>query len=182
MNLRVKEILCSFRLVLEGKTFKDITESSRSEFLGKFIASSFFISDAENNTSRLLIKGITADLPLLRTRLAIRLKSQEFLGSGRLFISICMYGSLKNPFATITSLSELYFRFTRVILLVQTKKVSLSYGSSASSSQSWRSLSLTWYLPWGIYTSIRNYNLNSLTNFTSSSRNTILKISFCGTS
>ena len=33
-----------------------------------------------------------------------------------------MFGSFKNPFATITSLSELYFRF-RFILLVQTKKV-----------------------------------------------------------
>ena len=27
-----------------------------------------------------------------------------------------------NPFATITSLPELYFRFRRIILLVQTKK------------------------------------------------------------
>ena len=32
--LRVKEILCSFRLLLEGKTYKAIPESSRLEFLG----------------------------------------------------------------------------------------------------------------------------------------------------
>ena len=38
-----------------------------------------------------------------------------------------------NPFATITSLTELYFRFTRFILLVQTQKViSMKYGSSIS--------------------------------------------------
>ena len=35
----------------------------------------------------------------------------KFLGSNGLFcfISICKLGSFKNPFATITSLSELYF-------------------------------------------------------------------------
>ena len=32
----VREILCSFRLVLEGKTGKEIPESSRLEFLEKF--------------------------------------------------------------------------------------------------------------------------------------------------
>ena len=32
------EILCSVRLVLEGKTGKEIPESSRFEFLEKFLA------------------------------------------------------------------------------------------------------------------------------------------------
>ena len=36
--LRATEILCSFRLVLEGKTGKEIPESSRLEFLEKFSA------------------------------------------------------------------------------------------------------------------------------------------------
>ena len=36
--LVVNKILCSFRLVLEGKTGKDIPESSRLEFLEKFLA------------------------------------------------------------------------------------------------------------------------------------------------
>ena len=50
------------------------------------------------------------------------------------FISICMFGSFKNPFATIYGLSELYFRFRRFILLVQTKKViSMNYDSSTRS-------------------------------------------------
>ena len=49
--LRVKEILCSFRLVLEGKTGKEITESSRLEFLEKVSANNFPLSGAEGNTS-----------------------------------------------------------------------------------------------------------------------------------
>ena len=60
----------------------------------------------------------------------------KFLGSDRLFCfsSICKFGSYKNAFATITSLSELYFRFRGFTLLVQTKKViSMNYGSSKSS-------------------------------------------------
>ena len=49
------------------------------------------------------------------------------------FISISNFGSFKNPFAKITSLSELYFRFIRFTLMVQTQKViSMNYGSSTS--------------------------------------------------
>ena len=73
----VTEILCCFRLVLEGKTDKDIPGSSRLEFLEKFSANSFALSDAEDNTSRPLNRGGTADLPLLRTLLAICQKSRE---------------------------------------------------------------------------------------------------------
>ena len=49
--LGVTEISCSFKLVLEGKTCKEITESSRLEFIEKFSASNFALSDAEDNTS-----------------------------------------------------------------------------------------------------------------------------------
>ena len=49
--LGVMEILCSFRLVLEGKTGKEIPESSRFEFLEKVLANNFALSDAEGNTS-----------------------------------------------------------------------------------------------------------------------------------
>ena len=52
--LGVIEILCSFRLVLEGKTGKEISESSRLMFLEKFLGNNFALSDAENNTSELL--------------------------------------------------------------------------------------------------------------------------------
>ena len=75
--LGVTEILCSFKLVLEGKTGKEMPESSRSEFLVKFSANNFALSDAEDNTSGPLNRGGIADLPLLRTLLAICQKSQE---------------------------------------------------------------------------------------------------------
>ena len=64
--LGVTEILRSFRLVLEGKTGKEIPEKSRLEFLEKFSGNNFALSDAEDNTSRPLNRGI-ADLHLLRT-------------------------------------------------------------------------------------------------------------------
>ena len=75
--LGVTEILCSFKLVLEGKTGKEIPESSRLEFLEKFSAKHFALSDAEDNTPGPLNRGSMADLPLLRTLLAICQKSRE---------------------------------------------------------------------------------------------------------
>ena len=75
--LGVMEILCSFRLVLEGKAGKEIPESSRFEFLEKFLANNFALSDAEDNTAGPLNRGGIADLPLLRTLLAICQKYQE---------------------------------------------------------------------------------------------------------
>ena len=75
--LGVTEILCSFRLVMEVKTGKEIADSSKLEFLEKFSANNFALSDAEDNTSRPLNRGGITDLPLLRTLLAIRQKSRE---------------------------------------------------------------------------------------------------------
>ena len=75
--LVVTDILRSFRLVLEGGTGKEIPESSRLEFLEKFSANNLALSDAEDNTSRLLNRGGTADLPLLRTLFAICQKPSE---------------------------------------------------------------------------------------------------------
>ena len=73
--LGVAKILCSFRLVLEGKTGKEIPESSRLEFLEKFSANNFALSDAEDNNPGPLNRGGIADLLLLRTLLEIRQKS-----------------------------------------------------------------------------------------------------------
>ena len=75
--LGVTETLCSFRLVLEGKMDNKIPESSRLEFLEKFSANNFALSDAEDKTSRPLNRGGKADLPLSRTLLAICQKSRE---------------------------------------------------------------------------------------------------------
>ena len=75
------------------------------------------------------------------------------------FISILKIVNLKNPFATITRISKLSFRFRRFILLVQTKNVnSMNYGSSTSSQKNGGEWDLTWDLQWGIYTSIPTWN------------------------
>ena len=71
--MAVTEILCSFRLVLEGKTGKESPESSRLEFLEKFSENNCAFSGAEDNKSGPLNRGGVADLPLL----AIHQKSQE---------------------------------------------------------------------------------------------------------
>ena len=75
--LGVTEILCSFKLFLKEKTGKEVPKSSRLEFLEKFSVNNFALSDAEDNTSGPLNRGDIADLPLLRTLLAICQKSQE---------------------------------------------------------------------------------------------------------
>ena len=75
--LRVTETLCSFKLILEGKTGKEIPESSRLEFLEKCSGNNFALSDAEDNTSGPMNRGDIADLPFLRTLLAIHQKSWE---------------------------------------------------------------------------------------------------------
>ena len=74
-TFRVTEILCSFKLVLEAKIGKQILESSRLEFLEKFSADNYALSNAEDNTSGPLNRRDIADLPLLRTLLVIRQKS-----------------------------------------------------------------------------------------------------------
>ena len=99
----------------------------------------------------------------------------KFLGSNGLFcfISICKFGSFKNPFATITSLFELYFRIRRFILLVQTKKViSMNYGSSTISWKPWRWVRLD--LIFSMKNLYINCNLNPLTKFTSTEFKNIL--------
>ena len=47
--LGVTEILCRFKLLLEGKAGKGIPESARSELLEKFLANNFVLSDTKDN-------------------------------------------------------------------------------------------------------------------------------------
>ena len=54
---------------------KEITESSRLEFLKKFLANNLALSNAEDNTSGSFNRRGIVDLPLLRTLLAIHQKS-----------------------------------------------------------------------------------------------------------
>ena len=104
-----------------GKTGKEISESSRLEFL-----------DGEDNTSGLLNRRNTVDLPLLRMLLAIRQKFQEpsFWEVMDSFI-LLGYASLA---ALRTLLQQLLACLNLFILLVQMKKViSMDYGSCTSS-------------------------------------------------
>ena len=75
--LEITEILCSFKLVLEVQTGKEIPEPSRLEFLENFLANNFALSNAEDNNSGLLNRGVISDLPLLRTLSAIRQMFRE---------------------------------------------------------------------------------------------------------
>ena len=74
--LAVTEILCSFRLVLDGKTGKETPESSGLEFLEKFSENNCAFSGAEDNKSGPLNRGGVSDLPLLRTLSTKSHKSQ----------------------------------------------------------------------------------------------------------
>ena len=99
----------------------------------------------------------------------------KFLGSNGLFcfISIHKFGSFKNSFAMITSLSGLNFRSKRFILLIQRKVNSMNYGSSTNSWEPWRRVRFVVVLSMrDIYI---NYNLDLLRKFTSSSRSMKLK-------
>ena len=108
------------------ETGKEIIKSSRLEFLEKILTNNFALSDAEDNTSGSLNRGAIADLPLLRTLLAICQKSREksFWETVDSFV-LLPYASLE------ASKFRRIFRFRRFILLVQMKKViSMNYGSS----------------------------------------------------
>ena len=66
-----------FQISSSPSRSKDIPESSRLKFLEKFSGNNFALSGAEDNTSGSLNRGGIADLPLLRTLLAICQKSRE---------------------------------------------------------------------------------------------------------
>ena len=66
-----------FQISPKRENSKEIPKSSRLEFLEKFSANNFVLSDAEDNTSGPLNRGGIAALPSLRTLLAIHQKSQE---------------------------------------------------------------------------------------------------------
>ena len=123
---------------MERKTGKEIPESSIFEFLEKFSAINFALLDPEDKTDGPLNRGGYGRLTFVQNTIgnSPKVPRAKFQGSDGLFcfINIGRFGRFKNPFATITNLSELYLRFRRFILLVQTKKViSVNYGNSTSS-------------------------------------------------
>ena len=92
-----------FSLVLEELKGKKMPESSRLESLGTFSAYNFTLSNVEDNTiSNLRFENTISNLP--------EVTQAKCLGSDSLFISANRFGSSKNPFATISSVSEINFR------------------------------------------------------------------------
>ena len=130
-------------------------------------------------------RGGIADLHLLRTLLAIHQNSWEPIFSevmDSFIVSMCKFRNFKNLFATITSLSELYLRFRRFVLLVQTTTKKDFYQLSAVQAaekhgDEWGS---TWCLKWGIYISTPTWI--HLQNSFAAAEALNLKISLHGTS
>ena len=125
--LGLTKILCSFRLVPEGKTGKDIWLEFLERVLRKDFSKQFcFIRCRSWHLWAIEQRKYIAELPLLRTLSTICQKSckQSFWEVMDSFVLLAYagFGSFKNPFVTITCLSKLYFRFRRFILLLHTKK------------------------------------------------------------
>ena len=78
----------------------------------------------------------------------LKLLTAQFLGCDGLFcfISICKFGCFRNPFATITSMSDLYFRL-KLFCWYKQKKAAAK--AAENHGDKW---GLTWYLWWSIYT------------------------------
>ena len=94
--LGVMEILCNLRLVLEGKTGKEIPELSRLEFLEKVLANNFALSNAEDNTCSLLNRvDIYSRFTFIENTISNSPKvlRATFLGSDGLFVLV-VYASL----------------------------------------------------------------------------------------
>ena len=97
--LGLTEILCSFRLVVEGETGKEIPESSRLEFLEKFSANNFAISDAEHlqvleqrrHSRFTFVENTTGNLPKL-------LRAKFLESDGLLFYQHMQVQQLEEPF------------------------------------------------------------------------------------
>ena len=121
----VMEILCSFRLLLEEKIGKERYPSHQDQSHQKsFQGTNLFYQMHEVTPQGRLIVEVQQIYFVENTISNLpKVPSAKFLGSDGLFCfsSICKFGFFKNPFAKITSLCELYFRFRRFILLVQTK-------------------------------------------------------------
>ena len=156
----VTGILCSFRLVLEGKRVKRYLSHQHLSSLKSFCQKFHFIR-CRGQHIRTLNNTIS--------------NSQVSGKSSALcFISIWKFGWLKNPSAKITNLSELYFRF-RFILLVQKKKS--DFYELWQHQYLWRWVRL---LRWGIYTSIPTWTHSH--NSLAAAEALTLKIPFHGIS
>ena len=144
----VTEILGSFRLVLDRKTGKKISESSRLKFLEKFLENNFALSDAKvNTTSGLFNRGGILDLLLLRRLLAICEKSWEPSFWEVMFSFVLLtYASLATSRTYLQQLLaclNLTLDSENLLCSYKWKKViSMNYGSNTSSWKLWRQVRL----------------------------------------
>ena len=174
------EIWCRFRLVLEGKAGKEIPEASRLELLEKFLANNFVLSDAEDNIPRLLYRGVKADLPLLRTLLAVCQKSREpkvwEMIDSFVLVAYASLAASRTFLKQLLACLNLWF-----ILLVQRKKWFLWTMTAAQAAENdgddW---GLTWYLWWDIHKSTPTWTHSQ--NSLAAAEGLSLKISSHGTS
>ena len=124
-----------FQISCRRKAGKEIPKSSRLGFLEKFLANNFALSEAEGNTFGPFNRGGIADLPLLRTLLAISQKSQEpsFWDVMDSLVLVAYASLAASRILLQRLLACLNFKLRRFILLVQTKEmISMNYGSSTS--------------------------------------------------
>ena len=115
--LGVTVILCSSK--------KDNGYRDTWVFKIRVLGNNFALLDAEDNISGSMNRGSATGLPVLRTLSAVLQKSQktsfwEVIDSFVLLAN-ARFSALRTRFAKVTSLSELFFRFRRWIMLVQTK-------------------------------------------------------------
>ena len=167
--LEVTEILCSFKLVLEGKKDKEIPESPWLEFLENFSANNFALSYAEDSMPGPLNRGGIGDLPLLRTLLAIRQKSWEpgFWEAMDSFVLLAYASLAASRTCLQRSLACLNFTLESEDSSFWYKRKKWFLWSMAAAQEAenhgdeW---GLTWYFLCGIYTSIptRTHSQNSL--------------------
>ena len=151
--------LCSFKLVLEGKTGKEITESTRLEFWETFSGNNFALSDAEGNTSRPLNRGGIGDLALLRTILAIHQKSQEpsfwkVMGS-RVLLAHASLAASKTLLQQLLACLIFTLESEDLSFWYKWKKLFLWIMAAAQAVENHGDVwCLTWCFLWGIYTSV----------------------------
>ena len=130
------------------------------------MANKYALPDTEDNTSSLLNRGGIVDLPLLGTLVAIRQKSREpsFWEVMDSFVLVA-YASLAASRTLLHwLLACLSFTLDSKDLLCwyKWKKWFLRAMTAMTAAQAtenhWDEWGLTWYLPWGIYTSIPPYS------------------------
>ena len=152
--LKVMEILCNFRLVLEVNIGQEIAESSRLELWEKFLANNFALWNAEGDTSGPLNRGDKADLPFLKTLSnSPKVPRAKFLGIESCFVLVA-YASLTASRTILQRLLAcLNFTFDSEDLFCCYKWRNDFYSAENYGDER----SLTWYLWWVIYTSISTW-------------------------